>query len=276
MEAKIKVLFVSSGNSIEGISPIVKMQGESLRKQNIHIDYYTIVGKGFSGYIRNIFRLKRYLSQNSYNLIHAHYSLSAIVASFATRKPIIVSLMGSDAYMKWYWIVIIKILKRIKWAETIVKSKSMNEIIKNSRIIPNGVDFSKFKPIDKSFAKKELGFDDSQKYIIFVSNPARNEKNFQLAQKAIHMLNERNIILKVVYDVDHSSIPKYMNAANVLLLTSLREGSPNVIKEAMACNCPIVSTDVGDVSEIISKTEGCFISSFEPGEFAYKLNRALE
>jgi teichuronic acid biosynthesis glycosyltransferase TuaC len=55
----------------------------------------------------------------------------------------------------------------------------------------------------------------------------------------------------------------------------LHEGSPNVIKEAMACNCPIVSTDVGDVKEVIGETEGCFISSFEAKDIATKLQLAI-
>jgi len=62
----------------------------------------------------------------------------------------------------------------------------------------------------------------------------------------------------------------------MVILTSKFEGSPNVIKEAMACNCPIVSTDVGDVREVIGNTEGCFITSFEPEGVAKKIKLAIE
>jgi teichuronic acid biosynthesis glycosyltransferase TuaC len=77
------------------------------------------------------------------------------------------------------------------------------------------------------------------------------------------------------YPVAHHDVPLYLNEANVLVLPSFMEGSPNVIKEAMACNCPIVSTDVGDVKWVIGKTKGCYIASFEPKDFAEKINMAI-
>ncbi|MFW5983504.1 MAG: glycosyltransferase, partial [bacterium] len=53
------------------------------------------------------------------------------------------------------------------------------------------------------------------------------------------------------------------------------EGSPNVIKEAMACNKPIVSTNVGDVEWLFGNTEGCYLSDFNPENFAKQLEKAI-
>jgi glycosyltransferase involved in cell wall biosynthesis len=75
--------------------------------------------------------------------------------------------------------------------------------------------------------------------------------------------------------VAHNDVPKYLNEADVLVFPSYMEGSPNVIKEAMACNCPIVSTDVGDVSWVFGKTKGCYLASFDPADFAEKLKEAI-
>lgn len=94
-----KVLFVSSGNSKAGISPIVRSQDESLKRNGIDLDYFTIVGKGTKGYLKNIPRLRKFLGTNNYDLIHAHYSLPAIVASLSCKLPTVVSLMGSDTYI---------------------------------------------------------------------------------------------------------------------------------------------------------------------------------
>ena len=102
----IKVLFVSSGNSVEGISPIIKNQGESLREK-IELTYFTIKGKGVKGYLKATLGLRKHLKQNKYNIVHAHYSLSAFTASLAGAKPLVVSLMGSDVKTKYIYKFII-------------------------------------------------------------------------------------------------------------------------------------------------------------------------
>jgi len=81
------------------------------------------------------------------------------------------------------------------------------------------------------------------------------------------------IVLHILKDVPYEDIPVYMNASDVLILSSFHEGSPNVVKEAMACNCPIVATNVGDVKWVLGNTEGCYISSFDPINYSEKLNR---
>ena len=273
-----KVLFVSSGNSKAGISPIVRSQGESLKSAGISLDYFTIVGKGTKGYLKNISRLRKFLGTKNYDLIHAHYSLSAIVASLSWKLPMVVSLMGSDTHMSFFWKSIIKALYRFRWKVTIVKSARMKKSISldNAIVIPNGVDFELFKSVEKNIAKMKIGFNDKKRHIIFVANPERYEKNYPLAKKAVELINNDRVELNAVSNVDQNIIPYYMNAADILLLTSLWEGSPNVIKEAMACNCPVVSTDVGDVKEVIGKTDGCYICCYDPEDVAEKINKALD
>ena len=109
-----------------------------------------------------------------------------------------------------------------------------------------------------------VGFEADKKYIIWCSNPSRVEKRYNLAKKTIEMLRDESVVLCPVFDKIHNDVVKYMCAADVLLLTSFSEGSPNVIKEAMACNCPIVTTDVGDVRERLANLEGCYVSVAEP------------
>ena len=104
----MNVLFISSGNSKSGISPIIKNQGDSLKKQEVSIDYFLIKGKGILGYFKSIFTLKKYLREKRIDVFHAHYSLSGFVAAFAGCKPLVVSLMGSDIKARWYLKYIIK------------------------------------------------------------------------------------------------------------------------------------------------------------------------
>lgn len=274
----MKVLFVCSGNSEFGISPIVKAQGESLKNNGVDVDYFTIKGKSIKGYLKNIKPLRKVLKKNNYDIVHSHYSLSSYVVSLAGVKNQVISLMGSDVNSGIIAKLIIKIFNFIFWKKCIVKSEDMKNKtnIKDSLIIPNGVDFEKFKEIDKKIAKEKINFNLQKKHIIFVANPDRYEKNFQLAKKAFDLLDDKSVKLNVVYDVPHEMIPYYYYAADVLLMTSLWEGSPNVIKEAMACNCPIVSTDVGDVRWVVNEVKGCYITSFDAQDMADKIKLALE
>ncbi|MCD4692644.1 MAG: glycosyl transferase group 1, partial [Calditrichales bacterium] len=102
-------MFVSRENKSQNISPIIYNQGESLSKLEIEITYYLIKGKGFSAYIKNLAPLRKTILNGNFYVIHAHYSLSAILASFAKAKPLVVSLMGSDVKYKGFWRFVIKI-----------------------------------------------------------------------------------------------------------------------------------------------------------------------
>ncbi len=274
----MKVIFISSGNTQNGISPIVSNQGESLKKEEVEIDFFTIQGRGAKGYIKSIFRLRSYLKNSNYDVVHAHYWISGIVTSFAGAKNIVVSLMGDDVKAKRWFRWIIYLFYRLSWSKTIVKSKDMYETFgqKDVSIIPNGIDMNRFKPIDRDIALKVTQWNIEKKHILFTSNPNRVEKNFKLAKDAITYIGNQEIELHYLVDIPNEQIPYYYNSADVVILTSLWEGSPNAIKETMACNVPIVSTNVGDVKDIINRTEGCFISSFEYKEFASKIEKALK
>jgi glycosyltransferase involved in cell wall biosynthesis len=97
-----------------------------------------------------------------------------------------------------------------------------------------------------------------------------------LAQAALSLAGFENTELVNPFPITHDQIPKYLNSASVLVVPSLMEGSPNVIKEAMACNCPIVSTDIGDVRWVFGDTRGCYLSTFDVQDFAERIREALE
>lgn len=274
----MKILFISSGNSKNGISPIIRNQGVSIERLGENISYFTIEGKGLKGYFNNIFRIRRLLKKEKFDLIHAHYSLSAFVASLAGAKPLVASLMGSDVKAHSFFKLWIRLFAFFCWKVTIVKSKDMAIILKLSKllVIPNGVDFSHFKPLDKIVCQKQLGWDYGKKHIFFASDPKRTEKNFRLADEAIKLINNFNLEVHFLKNVPHKNVPLYHNAADVVLLSSLWEGSPNVIKEAMACNRPIVATNVGDITELLNGTKGCFVTSFNKEEMAKNILLALE
>lgn len=274
----MNILFVSSGNSKIGISPIVLNQGESLKRQNIELNYVTINGKGVTGYLKNINKLRKTIHRINPDIIHAHYSLSGMLSVLTfSGRPIITSLMGSDVKSCRGLAIFIRVFNRLFWSACILKSQDMmNSMgIKRALVIPNGVDLVKFYITEKQTARKRIGWNVDEKIILFAANTSRREKNFQLAKYSLSLLSS-NYNLRSLEDVSNDEMVFYYNAADFILLTSLWEGSPNVIKEAMACNCPIVCTDVGDARWVMGDTEGCFITDFDPEDVAKKINMAIE
>ncbi len=273
----MKVLFVGSGNHGK-ISPILKSQGDSLASVGVEVEYFLIKGKGLKGYLEHTSPLKKYVKENRIDVIHAHYSLSAFAVSLAGVKPIVVSLMGSDVKATRLYKLVIRFFARFfHWKAIIVKSQDMYDVlqIKRAVIVPNGVDLDLFKPMDKTICRQRLGWDVENKSVLFPANPSRPEKDFALAKKSVDLL-DREVKILVFEHVEHQKTPLFFNAADVVLLTSKWEGSPNVIKEAMACGCPIVSTDIGDVRERMAGVEGCFVATTrEPEELSGLLQRAI-
>jgi len=143
-------------------------------------------------------------------------------------------------------------------------------------VIPNGVDFELFRPMDRRECRLGLGWSEEVFHVVF-STPrlADANKRLPLAREAVDKLADHGIEaeLHVMLEVPHHQVPVWLNAADAVLMTSHHEGSPNIVKEALACNRPVVSVDVGDVRERIDGIEGCYLAEPEAGDLAAKLAR---
>jgi glycosyltransferase involved in cell wall biosynthesis len=283
----MKVLFVCSGNNggFE-IMPFIKEQGDAMLKLGVEIDYFPIKGKGLKGYLKAGFHLWRYLKKNHYDVIHAHFTLSGWTAVIGSRNiPVVLSLLGTDAYGTYIGINKVRLTSRfftlLTWLiqpfvdAIICKSKNIEKYVyakSKSYIIPNGVDITKFKPSPKN---GQHNGSNNKKSVLFLGRKTEVRKNYPLAYAAVAQLGLSDVELINPYPIAHNEIPLLLNKADVLVVPSLMEGSPNVVKEAMACNCPIVATDTGDVRWILGETEGCYVSSFNQHEFTEKLRLAI-
>lgn len=289
----MKVLFVSSGNKKNMANPIISRQGESLVREGILIDYYLIKGRGMWGYFNNIKLLRAFLMLNHYDVIHAHYGMCGIVSILArSNEKIVVSLMGDDILgsrkksgkntVKGNLLVSINRIASKFYDYTIVKSKEMRQALgpksNSSSIIPNGVDLSVFYRVNRVQAIERVGWSVNDINILYLGDPSRTEKNYKLAYAACELLKNSilNLKLHVVNSIPTDELKYYYSAANVVVLTSFHEGSPNVIKEAMACGCPIVATDVGDISWLFEQTAGCFLADFSAEGFSDVLQSAIK
>lgn len=273
----MKVIFVASGNKKGGskVSAFVQSQYDSLKKEGLDMQLIATEGNGVNAYLRAVLKLRKMIRAERPDVLHAHYSLCGWVASLACfgllNKPkVVVSILGSFPIHMQKKAKIVRWSTKHLWDKVIVKSqRTANQLGVPVNIIPNGVDLEKFRLVEYSAARKKVGFKRDTKYVIWCSDPERKEKNWPLAVAGVQELKKTgiNVELIAVFNKTPEEVRIYMNAADCVLLTSNSEGSPNVIKEAMACNCPIVSTNVGDVEERLYNLDGCFIVNDEECRF---------
>ncbi len=242
----------------------IKSQVDSLVAAGIENTLYEIEGwKSTAEYLRALRELPRVAREARADLVHAHYGLSGAAAS-GVRLPMVLSLLGDDLLgrpdehgklsfksralipLSWY--------AARRAAGVIVKSDEMRQVIASIpdvAVIPNGVDLNLFAPMARDTARDALGWRRDGAVLLFAANPEEPRKNFKLAREVEALLLSRglDVRLEQVHGRPQSAMVQAMNAADVLLLPSFHEGSPNVVKEAMACDLPVVAAPVGDCAE---------------------------
>lgn len=277
----MKVIFVASGNkNVGSVSAFVRSQFDSLKEKGLDMILFPVVGHGTVAHLRAARNLRKLIQKEKPDIVHAHYSICGYVAAMSTlflKPKVVVSILGSFPKKSLKFRVVRFFIKHV-WDRTLVKSqRTADQLGLNLPVIPNGVNLDQFHLINHCDARKACQFADGKKYVIWCSHPSRSEKRYPLAQDAVALLHDDNVILYPVYDHPHDDIVRYMCAADTLLLTSVSEGSPNVIKEAMACNCPIVSTDVGDVRWITENVAGTYVADHDdPVSISTCVRKALE
>ena len=271
----MKVLIVASGNSAV-ISPFVKEQGDSLKEIGLDIDYFLIKGKGITGYLKNYFNLNRLIKTNTYDIIHAHYGLSGLLATFQSHVPVVITFHGSDVNLNRTNFYLSFLASRLSDANIFVHeslSKKLSLFSDKAEIIPCGVNLNLFKPIDKLASRDKLGLDHNYNYVLFSSSFNNKIKNAALAKLALS--NFENIILLEMKGYSREEVHLLMNAVDILIVTSYSETGPLVVKEALACNCPIISTDVGDVKELANGTKNCYIVEYDAKQVEQRIRDIL-
>jgi glycosyltransferase involved in cell wall biosynthesis len=260
-------------------------QIESIRNLGLSVDVVDMKGIPKLKYLSLMPRVRKLA--RDVDLIHAHFGYCGWLARFATtlsrsKPPLVISFMGSDLLgspmnpegdLRWFSTLMVRANKRLayKAAQVIVKSQQMADIVSPvpSTIIPNGVNMHTFCPMDREAARRKLNLPPGKKLVLFPGNPEDPRKGHKLASAAVeHAARQigEEINLVPLWKVEPDQVAVYMNACNVMLMTSLLEGSPNVVKEAMACNVPIVGVPVGDVPQLLEGVAGCQLCDRNPGQ----------
>jgi len=199
-----------------------------------------------------------------------------LLANFQRKIPVIITYHGSDINEKSN----VKFSKLASWfsKENIFVHKDLPAKInykKPIQIIPCGVDTQRFYPIEKNNAREKLGLDKNVIYGLFTSSFDNKVKNYPLAKESI-ALSKHDISLIELKGYNREEVNLVMNAVDFLLVTSFSETGPIVVKEAMCCNTPIVTVDVGDVKDVIAQTKNCYVTSYDSNEIARSIDKLLE
>jgi glycosyltransferase involved in cell wall biosynthesis len=273
-----------------GRAPYIEQQYRFLTAAGAQVDFFTFPGeKNPLNYLRAWMEVQKRLAGGRYDVVHAQFGQTGILA-MPKRHPMVVTYRGSDLEgmvgADGRYTTMGKILRSIsRWMareadEVCLVSESMSRHLPPGtayHIIPSGLDFGKFRPMDRAEARRKLNLPVEGRLVLFGGEPDNVRKRYTLASEAVDLLAKRMPAkLFAATKVLHSDMPVYANAADVLLLTSMHEGSPNVVKEALACNVPVVSVDVGDVRQRIGTLAGCRVTDDErPETIAAALEEVL-
>ena len=277
----MRVLLVHSGNAVAGLSntyTFVHEQGEALRARGIEIDYYAVVGKGVRGYLRNIRPLRKKIKDFQPDIVHAHYGLSGLVAVLSTRLPVVITCHNGETHTMRGNIFSSIALKMA--AHTIYVAQHIRDMLylhpHNYTILPCGIDLENLAIVSKPQAQQEMNLPKDKINILFGGAFINERKNAPLARAAIELLKRDDINLIEMRGYNRHQVAMLLCGCDMLLLPSKSEGSPQVVKEAMACNCPVVATDVADIAHLLHGVKNSYVTTFEPVDVTDKIRRVIE
>jgi len=296
------VYMLASGTAVDGkpaFSPFVAVQARSVEQAGWRVAVGLVDDRTtVAGVFRNLKRMRREIPANAPGVVHAQYGsmLSLIAALARGRAPLIVSFCGDDLLGAknpghvWFLRNCLgrgfSLFAAYRSAAVVVKSENLylslpRALRAKTLILPNGVDTDAFRPLDKAECRAQLGWPATTKIVLFHASKDDNRivKNPDLANAAVDFARRTfpSTDLLQFSDLPHAEVAVVMNAADCLLVTSLSEGSPNIVKEAMACNLPVVAVPCGDVIERTKYTFPGAVCPYHPlflGEALIKVFRS--
>lgn len=250
----------------------VKEQEIALCKEYPDVEYTIAFIDGKSSkkeYISSIFKIHRLIKENRFDVIHVHYGFSGLfllLKNITKNIPVLITLHGGDIQREQGKNVQVfftkKILKKASAAITLNTRMDIiaKQYIKNTQIIPCSVNTDLFKPLEQSVVCNS----SNQVKIIFPSDRTRYVKNYPLFEETIHLLRTKygiNCITFEVKNLTREQVVSLYQSSDLMIMTSISEGSPQVVKEAMACNLSVISTNVGDVSVLLNGVKDSGVSN---------------
>ena len=255
-------------------APFITEQVSALESLGVECRYFGVSGRGVRGYLKQLPELRRMIRDYRPDIVHAHYGLCGVLANLQRRVPVVTTYHGSDINDE-------RVFRFSRWAirksrfNIFVSQQNVNiaRPEKDYALIPCGINLADYPLVDQAEARKVMKMDPAKKYVLFSGAFDNSVKNAPLAKAAMTLAPEAELMELRGYS--RPQVALLMQAADALLLTSFMEGSPQVIKEAMACGCPVVSVDVGDVRDRVHGLAGCFVMDRTAESLAKGLQEAL-
>ncbi len=280
----MRILIVCSGNApgfeFQKHQAFIYEQVEALKRldDSLQFDYFFIKGKGPGGYLSCLEVLRKQLQSQPYHAIHAHVAMSGLLANLQRRVPVITTFHGSDINEPTLRAVsglVERLSRKTIYVSPILARKALAGQHQKRAVIPCGVDSELFKPRPKQECRAYFSLSPNKRYVLFSSAFGNSVKNYPLAKAALEHLQDDSVALLELKNYTRHEVALLFSAVDAALMTSHSEGSPQFVKEALACNCPVVSTDVGDVRLVLGNVPGCYLTSYQATDVAEKLRWAL-
>ena len=250
--------------------PFVKEQGEALRKAGCEVEYFLVRGN----YVKAVGALKAKIREFKPDVVHAHYGLSAITAELQGLVPVVTTFHNGETH-NWH-VNLMSSLMSLRAKHVIYVAPHIRDMVyfkaRNYSIIPCGVSLEDCVVMDKAEARKQLGWSAKKKYILFGGAFSNERKNYKLLAEAVECLKNEgmnDIECIEMRGLSRKDCVLRMNACDVFALPTKNEGSPQALKEAMACNCPIVATDVADIKHLLGDLPGHYVLPNKRGNAAW-------
>lgn len=271
--------------------PFVRREADALRAAGHDVQVFGFDNRSYRTFFDQALLLRRVAKALRPDIVHAQFGkFNALLAVFSGRA-FVITFRGTDINhnTKYSWLrsalglaasqVAASFARGIVCVSREIQSKVWACRWRPSIVVPTGVDLRLFQPMDRAAARRQLGYGAAERIVLFNAGKNPAVKDPALAAAAVCEAKARvgEIRFVVLDGTAHpSEIPVYMNAADVLLVTSRTEGSPTVVQEAMACNLPVVSVDVGDVRERLEGVSACrVVDSRSPQELGSALAEVL-
>lgn len=272
----------------------VQQQIEALQRIGLEVEVLFVnrSEKGMRVYAGLPVLLRKAIALFKPDLIHVMYGgiMSRLVSHVVRDRPVVVTFHGSDLLGQPFARPTRRFLGAcgvfasrqaarrcdgvVAVAEHLLKSLPKNIPSSQIQVIPCGIDLDLFKPIDRALCRERLGWTQDTFHVLF-QNTGDPVKRPELASAAVECLKGLGVKAELHHfrGIEYEQVPIWLNASDVLLVTSHHEGSPTIVKEALACNLSIVSVRVGDIPQRIQEIEGCYLSAPDAMELAVKLQK---